>query len=105
TTNIAFYAANHVLVKAALFLTVGAVATLDGRARTLALIVAGLLGLSLAGLPLTGGELAKLAVKDLFGDGAARGAAQLSAAATTALMLVFAMRLARWPAAERAGAW
>ena len=36
-TNVAFYAANHVLVKAALFLTVGAVAALDGRARTLAL--------------------------------------------------------------------
>src|SRR5262249_13897469 len=65
-TEVAFYAANDVLVKAALFLTVGAVAVLDGRARTLALIVAALLGLSLAGLPLTGGSLAKLAVKDLF---------------------------------------
>ena len=96
-TNVAFYAANHVLVKAALFLTLGAVAALDGRARTLALIVAALLGLSLAGLPLTGGALAKLAVKDLFGDGAAAVAAQLSAAATTALMLVFVMRLARLP--------
>jgi formate hydrogenlyase subunit 3/multisubunit Na+/H+ antiporter MnhD subunit len=103
-TNVAFYAANHVLVKAALFLTVGAIAALDGRARTLALIVAALLGLSLAGLPLTGGALAKLAVKDQFGDGAAGVAAQLSAAATTALMLVFAMRLARSPAAERGGA-
>ncbi len=103
-TNVAFYAANHVLVKAALFLTVGAVATLDGRARLLPLILAGLLGLSLAGLPLTGGALAKLAVKDLFGAGAAGIAAQLSAAATTALMLVFVMRLARSPAAARAGA-
>jgi formate hydrogenlyase subunit 3/multisubunit Na+/H+ antiporter MnhD subunit len=103
-TNVAFYAANHVLVKAALFLTLGAVAALDGRARTLALIVAGLLGLSLAGLPLTGGALAKLAVKDQFGDGAAGMASQLSAAATTALMLVFVMRLARSPAAERVGA-
>jgi formate hydrogenlyase subunit 3/multisubunit Na+/H+ antiporter MnhD subunit len=103
-TNVAFYAANHVLVKAALFLTVGAAAALDGRARTLALIVATLLGLSLAGLPLTGGALAKLAVKDQFGDGAAGVASQLSAAATTALMLVFVMRLARLPAAEREGA-
>jgi formate hydrogenlyase subunit 3/multisubunit Na+/H+ antiporter MnhD subunit len=96
-TEVAFYAANHVLVKAALFLTAGAVATLDGRARTLALIVAALLGLSLAGLPLTGGSLAKLAVKDLFGGGAAGLASQLSAAATTALMLMFVMRLARAP--------
>ena len=101
-TNVAFYAANHVLVKAALFLTVGAVAALQGRARSLALIVGAVLGLSLAGLPLTGGALAKLAVKDQFGDGAAGLAAQLSAAATTALMLVFVMRLARSPAAERA---
>ena len=103
-TNVAFYAANHVLVKAALFLSVGAVAALDGRARTLTLIVAALLGLSLAGLPLTGGALAKLAVKDQFGDAAAGMASQLSAAATTALMLVFVIRLARLPAAERAGA-
>jgi formate hydrogenlyase subunit 3/multisubunit Na+/H+ antiporter MnhD subunit len=101
-TEVAFYAANHVLVKAALFLTVGAVATLDGRARTLALIIAALLGLSLAGLPLTGGSLAKLAVKDLFGAGAAGVASQLSAGATTALMLVFVMRLAR--SAREAGA-
>jgi formate hydrogenlyase subunit 3/multisubunit Na+/H+ antiporter MnhD subunit len=96
-TEVAFYAANHVLVKAALFLTVAAVAVLDSRARMLALIVAALLGLSLAGLPLTGGSLAKLALKDLFGDGAAGIASQLSAAATTALMLTFVMRLARSP--------
>ena len=103
-TNVAFYAANHVLVKAALFLTVGAIVLLDGRARTLALIVAALLGLSLAGLPLTGGALAKLAVKDQFGGAAAGLASQLSAAATTALMLLFVMRLAPLPADERAGA-
>ena len=95
--DVAFYAANHVLVKAALFLTVGAVAALDGRARTLALIVAALLGLSLAGLPLTGGALAKLALKDLFGDGAAGVASQLSAAATHRAHALFVMRLARSP--------
>ena len=100
-TNVAFYAANHVLVKAALFLTLSAVAALEGRARTLALIVAGLLGLTLAGLPLTGGALAKLTVKDLFGDGAAGVAAQLSTAATTALMLHVVMRLARSPQEQR----
>ena len=99
--DVAFYAANHVLVKAALFLTVGVVATLDGRARTPGLVIAGLIGLSLAGLPLTGGALAKLAVKDLFGLGAAGVAAQLSAAATTALMLHLVMRLARSPQGQR----
>jgi len=60
-----------------------------------------LLGLSLAGLPLSGGSLAKLAVKDLFGDGSAGVAAQLSAAGSTALMLIFVMRLARFPRDER----
>jgi formate hydrogenlyase subunit 3/multisubunit Na+/H+ antiporter MnhD subunit len=99
-TEVAFYAANHVVVKAALFLTLGVVVTLDGRVRSLALIVGTLLGLSLAGLPLTGGALAKLAVKNLFGDGAAGVAAQLSAAATAALMLHVVMQLARLPQGE-----
>jgi formate hydrogenlyase subunit 3/multisubunit Na+/H+ antiporter MnhD subunit len=100
----AFYAANHVLVKAALFLTVGVVATLSGRSRSLALLVAGLLALNLGGLPLTGGALAKLAIKGPFGDGVAAAAAQASAAATTALMLLFLIRLARSPQDERAEA-
>jgi formate hydrogenlyase subunit 3/multisubunit Na+/H+ antiporter MnhD subunit len=94
-SDAAFYAANHVLVKAALFLTVGVVGVLGGRGRSLALIVAAALALSLGGLPLTGGALAKLAVKDLVGEGAAGTAAQASAAATTALMLHFLIRLAR----------
>jgi formate hydrogenlyase subunit 3/multisubunit Na+/H+ antiporter MnhD subunit len=97
----AFYAVNHVFVKAALFLTVGVVAARSGRGRMLALIVGGLLALSLGGLPLTGGALAKLAVKDPFGDGPAKWAAAASAAATTALMLHFVMRLARSPSDER----
>jgi formate hydrogenlyase subunit 3/multisubunit Na+/H+ antiporter MnhD subunit len=90
-----FYAANHVLVKAALFLTIGVVATLGAGRRPLALIVAAPLALSLGGLPLTGGALAKLAVKETLGDGAAGIAAAASAAATTALMLHFLLQLAR----------
>ena len=70
----------------------------DGRARSATLIVGAVLGLSLAGLPLTGGALAKLAVKAPFGDGAAGVAAALSAAGSAALMLCFVMRLARSPA-------
>jgi multicomponent Na+:H+ antiporter subunit A len=57
--------------------------------------VAGLLALSLGGLPLTGGALAKLAVKGPLGDGAVSAAAAASAAGTTALMLHFLIRLAR----------
>jgi formate hydrogenlyase subunit 3/multisubunit Na+/H+ antiporter MnhD subunit len=95
-SDVAFYAANHVLVKAALFLTVGVAATVGGRRLWLAALVAAL-ALSLGGLPLTGGGLAKLAVKGTFGEGAAGLAAQASAAATTALMLHFLMCLARSP--------
>jgi formate hydrogenlyase subunit 3/multisubunit Na+/H+ antiporter MnhD subunit len=104
-SDAAFYAANHVLVKAALFLTVGVAATLGGRGRSLALIVAAALALSLGGLPLTGGALAKLAIKEPLGDGLASAAATASAAGTTALMLHFLIRLAhsdRAPAAASA---
>ncbi len=94
-SDAAFYAANHVLVKAALFLTVGVAATLSGRRRSLSLIVAATLALSLGGLPLTGGALAKLAVKGPLGDGLASVPAAASAAGSTALMLHFLIRLAR----------
>ena len=104
-SDVAFYAANHVLVKAALFLTVGVVATLGGRRRSPALIVAAALALSLGGLPLTGGALAKLAVKGTFGDGAGRnGGRRRPRPRRTALMLHFVMRLARSPENRRAAA-
>ncbi len=90
---VAFYAANHVLVKGALFLTVGAAAATDLRRNKLFLILAAALALSLAGLPFTGGALAKLSVKDLFGDGVVAGLANASAVATAALMLHFLTRL------------
>jgi formate hydrogenlyase subunit 3/multisubunit Na+/H+ antiporter MnhD subunit len=100
TSDVAFYAANHVLVKAALFLTIGVVASLGERRLLPALIVAAALALSLGGLPLTGGALAKLAVKGAFGDGLAKWIAAASAAATTAIMLHFLMCLTRSPAAS-----
>jgi formate hydrogenlyase subunit 3/multisubunit Na+/H+ antiporter MnhD subunit len=59
----AFYAAHHVLVKGALFLTVGVVAVTSGRRLWLVLLMALVLALSLGGLPLTSGALAKLAIK------------------------------------------
>jgi len=101
SSDAAFYAANHVLVKAALFLTVGVTATLSGRRLSLALIVAAVLALSLGGLPLTGGALAKLAVKAPLGYGLASVAATFSAAGTTLLILHFLVRLA---ASRTAGA-
>lgn len=90
----AFYAAHHVLVKGALFLALGiAAATGTGRAWPV-LVPAAVIALGLAGLPLTGGALAKLAVKDLLGKGVVGTLAALSAAGTTLLMLHFLRLLA-----------
>lgn len=84
----AFYAAHHVLVKGGLFLAVGAAAW-----RRFVLAPAALVALGLAGLPLTGGALAKLAVKDPLGHGIAAALASLSAAGTALLMMHFLFRL------------
>ncbi len=89
--DIAFVAANHVLVKGALFLAVGTAA--DGSRGTRTMILAAALALSLAGLPFTGGALAKLAVKAQFGYGPAASLANASAAGTALLMLHFLTRL------------
>ncbi len=92
-SEVAFYAANHVLVKGALFLAVGFAVAGDLRRDRLAVILAAVLALSLAGLPFTGGALAKLAVKAPLGYGAAASLANASAAGTTLLMLHFLARL------------
>jgi formate hydrogenlyase subunit 3/multisubunit Na+/H+ antiporter MnhD subunit len=84
----AFYAANHVLVKGSLFLAVGAAG-----ARRLVLVPGGLVALGLAGLPLTGGALAKLAVKDPLGYGLASVLASLAAVGTAWLMMHFLFQL------------
>lgn len=93
----AFYAAHHVLAKGALFLAIGA----PSRPRLLILIPAEIIGLGLAGLPLTGGALAKLAVKDPLGYGIAATLASLSAAGTALLMMHFVFRLAESRAEKR----
>jgi formate hydrogenlyase subunit 3/multisubunit Na+/H+ antiporter MnhD subunit len=92
-SKVAFYAANHVLVKGALFLAVGVAAT-DFRRDRWPLILAAVLALSLAGLPFTGGTLAKLAVKGPLGYGLAASLATASASATALLMVHFLTRLA-----------
>jgi formate hydrogenlyase subunit 3/multisubunit Na+/H+ antiporter MnhD subunit len=97
---VAFAAANHVLVKGALFLTVGAFVATQWRAKNWALPLAGALGLSLAGLPFTGGALAKLALKAPFGAGLAATLSTASAAGTALLMLHFLMRLAKTAPAD-----
>nr|WP_294524578.1 complex I subunit 5 family protein [uncultured Rhodopila sp.] len=96
---VAFYAAHHTLVKGGLFLGVG-LAPLSGPRRTwLVLVPAAIMGLGLAGLPLTGGALAKLAIKPVLGDGWAGTLGILSSLATALLMTHFLFRLAALPEA------
>ena len=97
------YAANHVLVKGALFLAVGVAAAADFRRDRRTLILTAALALSLAGLPFTGGALAKLAVKGPLGDGLAASLANASAAGSALLMLHFLARLVRTASRGRAG--
>ena len=89
----AFYAAHHLLAKGALFLAVGVVAATGPRRVWWALTPAAILAFGMGGLPLTGGALAKLAVKPVPGDGGVELLAILSAMGTTLLMAHFLHRL------------
>jgi formate hydrogenlyase subunit 3/multisubunit Na+/H+ antiporter MnhD subunit len=91
--DVAFYAANHLLVKAALFLTIGALAARAAPLDGWPLALAGILALSLAGFPLTGGALAKGALKAQFASGWAATFAALSSAGSALLMAHFVARL------------
>ncbi|UFX48276.1 hypothetical protein HAP47_0017115 [Bradyrhizobium sp. 41S5] len=92
--NVAFYAANHLLVKATLFLAIGSLALRDRRSSYTSLILIAILALSLAGLPFTGGALAKLALKAQFASGPTAIFATLSSIGTALLMTHFLIRLA-----------
>lgn len=99
------YAAHHGLAKGALFLSVGLVEKSDRRVRGAVILAAGLAALAIAGLPFTGGALAKLAIKGPMGEGVATLLVTLSAVGTTLLMLRFLQLLRRSaPTAERPAA-
>jgi formate hydrogenlyase subunit 3/multisubunit Na+/H+ antiporter MnhD subunit len=89
----AFYAAQHLLAKGALFLAVGVASVPKVLRVWTVLLPASILALGLAGLPLTGGALAKLALKESLGSGFVSELATLSAAGSTLLMLHFLRRL------------
>ncbi|TVR57477.1 MAG: NADH/ubiquinone/plastoquinone (complex I) [Candidatus Competibacteraceae bacterium] len=91
---VVFYAAHHLLAKGALFLAVGVAAATGPRRLWWVLAPAAILALGVGGLPLTGGALAKLAVKPLLGEELVGLLATLSAIGTTLLMLHFLHRLA-----------
>lgn len=97
----AFYAAHHVLLKGAMFLLVGVVAATHLNRLRWTLVLATVLAVGLGGLPLTGGYIAKYAVKDPLGDGWAAIAAVVSAIGTTLLMLHFLRRVATTASPDR----
>jgi hydrogenase-4 component B len=85
----ALYASQHGLAKAALFLAVGIVAASGPRVLRPAMAITAAMALAIAGLPLTGGALAKLAIKGPLGEGPAELLVSVSAAGTAMLMLRF----------------
>ena len=89
----AFYALHHGLAKGALFLLVGVVAAAGGpRQRRATFVLAGLIALSVAGLPLTGGALVKTAAKEGLAT-TATFAVTLSGVTTTLILAWFLYRL------------
>ena len=90
---VSFYAANHVLVKGALFLSVGVIAATGSRRLWPMLVPVAIIAVGLGGLPLTGGALAKIVVDGPLGDGTANKIATLSTVGTTLLMLQFVRSL------------
>ena len=98
---VSYYALHHILVKGGLFLAVG-VAPLSGVHRVwLVIVPATIIALGIGGLPLTGGALAKYAVKDLLGQGVVGTLAMLSAACSTLLVLHFIRQLAQLQPSDR----
>ncbi|NDV89482.1 NADH/ubiquinone/plastoquinone (complex I) [Aurantimonas aggregata] len=90
--QIAFYALHHGLAKGALFLSVGLVAACAGGWRAAKLAAVALVALSVAGAPLTGGSLAKLAAKSELA-GMADTLLTLTAITTTLVLASFLIRL------------
>ena len=88
-----FYAVHHTLVKGGLFLAVGVGALTRARRLWLVMLPAAVIALGLGGLPLTGGALAKLAIKGSLGEGVEGTLATLSSIASTVLMFHFLQRL------------
>ncbi|MCC6007814.1 MAG: NADH dehydrogenase [Rhodobacteraceae bacterium] len=93
--GVAYYALHHGLAKGALFLGVGVlIAAATRQQRRAVLVVAGIVALSVAGLPPAGGALAKLAAKDGL-PAVLVLALTLSGVTTTLVLGWFLVRLAQ----------
>jgi formate hydrogenlyase subunit 3/multisubunit Na+/H+ antiporter MnhD subunit len=89
------YAAHHGFAKGALFLSVGVVAATGRGARPLVVAVIILVALSVAGFPLTGGALAKGAIKGPLEIGIAATLLTLSATGTALLLTHYMLLVTR----------
>jgi len=92
---VTLYVLHHGLAKGALFLGIGVLAAVGGRWRAPVLVALGLTALAIAGLPLSGGALAKLAIKGPLGEGMIGTLATLSAIGTALIMLRFLQVVSR----------
>lgn len=97
SSNLAFYGLNHLLVKATLFLSVGAIVARRTPLGGLSLVLVAALALSLAGLPFTGGALAKLSVKPYLDGMWASALTTASSIGSAWLMAHFLLRLKDTP--------
>jgi formate hydrogenlyase subunit 3/multisubunit Na+/H+ antiporter MnhD subunit len=97
----AFYAMHHLFAKGGLFLAVGMVAATGLCRKWLVFFPCALLALGMAGLPFTGGALAKITSKSVLGSGMAATMAGVSAAGTALLMLHFLRQLKRMEQPEK----
>jgi formate hydrogenlyase subunit 3/multisubunit Na+/H+ antiporter MnhD subunit len=97
----AFYAMHHLFAKGGLFLAVGLVAATGLCRKWLVFVPSALLALGMAGLPFTGGALAKITSKSVLGSGMAATMAGVSAAGTALLMLHFLRQLKRMEKTEK----
>ncbi len=100
-----YIAMHHGLAKGALFLLVGVMMAAQSRGqRILCLALAAAVSASVAGFPLTGGALAKAAVKEGLAEWAAL-ALSLSSVATSLILVWFLSRLWRTESSDEAGLW
>jgi multicomponent Na+:H+ antiporter subunit A len=97
----AFYAMHHLFAKGGLFLAVGLVAATGLCRKWQVFVPCALLSLGMAGLPFTGGALAKIVSKNMLGSGMAATMAGVSAAGTALLMLHFLRQLKRMERPEK----
>jgi formate hydrogenlyase subunit 3/multisubunit Na+/H+ antiporter MnhD subunit len=97
---VAYYGVHHMLAKGSLFLAIGILTATGATKSRPILLLTAVLAISLGGLPLTSGALAKLASKPMFGYGLVSWLVTLAAVGSTVLMLHFLAIVRREPAAD-----